>query len=59
MGSRAQVRIAEVPDLYGYMSNYASLCEGILVPLAGIEPALLFKSGIESPTVSRAGSIPD
>ena len=48
MGSYAQAKIAEILMLQGFMSIYESLCGGILVPLAGIEPALLAELDFES-----------
>ena len=48
MNSYAQAKVAKTPDLQGFLSIYESLCEGILVPLAGIEPALLAELDFES-----------
>src|SRR5579872_4102229 len=41
-------KIAQTADLYGVMSIHVMLCGGILVPLAGIEPALLAELDFES-----------
>src|ERR1700688_5110154 len=40
--------VAEVPLPQRFLRCYASLCEALLVPLAGIEPALLAELDFES-----------
>jgi hypothetical protein len=48
MSRNAQVKIPQTTDFYWFMSIYVMQCGGILVPLAGIEPALLAELDFES-----------
>jgi hypothetical protein len=41
-------KVAEVPAAQGLLRCYVLLCEALLVPLAGIEPALLAELDFES-----------
>ena len=56
MSFYAQTKSSYTTGLQGFMSIYVSLCEGILVPLAGIEPALLAELDFEC---SRSAEYPN
>ena len=45
---RRSQKVAEVPLPQRFLRCYAVLCEALLVPLAGIEPALLAELDFES-----------
>jgi hypothetical protein len=58
--SRWSQKVAEVPLRQWFMRCYVLLCEALLVPLAGIEPALLAELDFESSasTNSATGAFP-
>ena len=53
------MKISEVAALQWFLRLYESLCEALLVPLAGIEPALLAELDFESSasTSSATGAL--